>query len=181
MKVRRKAAHHLLGGVLVPHPREERKVDTTLRNPNTQEQAHPKAKHAHPHIRPLTIPHTTVYDYPTEDQNMSLDDVKVQVIALQQQITNLQKAQAPPPKVVKEYKGVRFEGDKGVQVEDFIYALENQFAIHDVVESAEKVLVLTSGVVGPAVVWVREWRTTHQAGTYTQLKQALIERFEDKT
>ena len=78
-------------------------------------------------------------------------------------------------------QGVKFEGDKEIQVEDFIYALENQFSMQSVIRSEDQVLVLTSGVVGQAAVWVREWRTTHAQGTYKQLKGALVGRFEDKT
>jgi len=48
--------------------------------------------------------------------------------------------------------------------------LENQFAMQGVVESDERIMVLTSGVVGMGAVWVREWRMTHPQGTYAQLK-----------
>ena len=176
---RRATTHHLLKGILAPHPRIERQADTTLKEADTPTHTHPKSKRSPPHKR--------LSDPPLEDYLM--DEVKAQMAVLQQQLAQLQQQQqqqpqqAPPPlpKPIKEYKGGKFEGDRGIQVEDFLYALENQFAMQGVVDSAPKVLIATSGVVGPAAVWVREWRTANPQGTYAQLRQALVSRFEDKT
>jgi len=147
VKAWRESTHHLLQGILAPHPRVERQEDNTLNRADPPTHSHPKPK--------VSLPHKRLCDPPLEDHIM--DDVKAQMAVLQQQLAQLQQQQPqqpppPLPKPIKEYKGGKFEGDRGIQVEDFLYALENQFAMQGVVDSVPKVLIATSGVVGPAAV-----------------------------
>ena len=156
---------------------QERKVGPLENLSDKKESEHPKTK--------ISFPLLSMTSHKEK-----MEALTNQVVALQQAMAALQnqaqaqgqnQGQQTPRRVVKEFKGVKFEGDRGVRVEDFIYALENQFAMQGVVESDERIMVLTSGVVGMGAVWVREWRMTHPQGTYAQLKADVIARFEDKT
>ena len=108
---------------------------------------------------------------------------------LQAQITTLtqrlEQVGVPPAQGTREVKGVRtfkgrvFEGDGKLVVEEFLYQLENHFAINEITENKKKTLVLVSRVGGAAGTWVRQWRETHQEG-FGELVKALKERFEDK-